>query len=461
MGQVETKQPAILITHVATRNNPLTKPHIDSVTADVEIVARVDVRPPLRDELDEFDEHYPWDDAMGAQATAHAQLRSCVESNPETRVIYMGFAPIPLVFHFGRLLGDHISVEIFQHHKRSKSWLWPSDVPTPELLAPLSLPQSDHASTRDVLLRVECSYPITAHDVVWVSNSNMQECGLELTQPQPNAIHSLPDLRNFARGFRDLIDGAHRRFPSAPMRHLVASVPVAAALVMGMELNPTIHLPIQTWQYLRNRRQRYVKAALLSDFVDLPKALLLAASPVGKTAISAAQEIQQLGDLLLLHRQRLDLAMRPAAGIDSLTTLLGKENPTVLHIACHGEGITSGMLRLVAADGWSCTVEAPDLLRLLKRAPRLRCVVLMACESAELARQISVQVGCAIGWKGGLPDSEGPTFSDRLWRSLIDGHSIKEAFLDARLVLIGDREQVVLAVDGVDASEVVPFPRST
>lgn len=123
---------------------------------------------------------------------------------------------------------------------------------------------------------------------------------------------------------------------------------------------------------------------------------------------------------------------------------------------------SGGLLRLVAADGWSCTVDTQELLRLLRRAPSLRCVVLTACGSAELAKLISRQVGCAIGWKGDLVDREGPAFASALWHSLVDGHSVEEAFRDARLQLLGDHEQAVLEVgDGVDASEVVPFPCST
>jgi hypothetical protein len=458
----ERRERAILLTHVALTNHPVSEDHVAAVCEGVELVERVEVLPPLRGELDDFDDRYPWDEALAQQRVGHRHLREAMAAHAGARVIYMGFAPIPLVLHLGRLLGDFAPVDVFQYHHESGSWLWPSAELTPNLIAPPSLPPANSSSERAVLLRVSASYSVTAQDVAWIPGADMHDCALELSQVRPGALRSRADVRAFALRFRQLLDDVHERFPAAPTTHLAASVPVGAALAMGMQIKPTVHLPIQTWKYLSQRRRRYVKAAHLGVFVDLPKALLLAASPVDQRATTATQEVQSLTDLLAKHERRLTFASRPAVGVDSLSLLLAHLDPSVVHIACHGHELAhGGQLQLESSDGWTIPVGTEDLARLLTRAPSLRCVILTACKSAELARALTADIPAAIGWVDAVPDYEARSFAEALWRSLVAGYSIAEAFADARLTITPPRREcVVLALRaGVSADTLILFPK--
>jgi hypothetical protein len=451
---------AILVTQLATRRHPLRDQYITAVTAPRTIVARVDVRPPVQEELDEFDENYPWAEAASMQREQFAQVLSALEAWPDAEILYMGFAPVPLAIHLGSLFGQTADVSIFQYHRHDKSWRWPSAERTPLQMAPITAPSADARSERDVLLRVAVSYSISGEDTRWIAGESNHVFDLGLAAPRLDAIRSSADLDAFARSFGELLDDVNRKLPNASMRHLVASVPVGVAFAMGMQVNPTVHFPIQTWKYLRARRQRYVRALCLGEFIDLPRVLLLGASPLDSHAISAAAEVEEIGEMLAKHERRLTVVRRPAACVDSLTVLLEEINPTVLHIACHGDldlQEAGGMLRLTTPNGWSCVVGTDDLLRLLRRASRLCCLVMTACESDRLAARIAEYVPTVVGWTGSLDDQDGRKFSRAFWSSLVRGHSVGEAFRDAQMVVM-DRERVKLEPrSDIDPDQVVPF----
>lgn len=454
---------AILVTHLATHRHPLAPKQLEATTAPWRVVHHVCVRPPVREELDEFDESYPWAEAAASQREQFREIRDAMITWPDARVVYMGFVPIPLAFQLGSLFGQTTDLAIFQYHQDNRDWRWPSEDQTPELMAsPMRFPAKP-GSVQEVLIRVSGSYRVAAEDTQSISgDAHMHELELSLAHPHPRGMRSAADLEAFARAFKQVIDLAQSDFRRAPLRHLAAAVPVGAALAMGTQLNPTMHLPIQTWKYLGSREQKYVRALCLGEFVDLPRVFLLGASPIDEKGISAAAEVQELGELLARHRHRLSVIQCPAAGIDSLTKMLEEHNPTVLHLACHGELTVEGstLLSLTTAEGWSCKVETEDFLRLLGRASRLCCVVLMACNSATLAKQIAGRIPVAIGCVGGLNDGDGRSFARDFWSSLIAGHSVAEAVRDAKMPLQGSRDQFRLEHgQGVNPDELVPLPR--
>jgi hypothetical protein len=85
-------------------------------------------------------------------------------------------------------------------------------------------------------------------------------------------------------------------------------------------------------------------------------------------------------------------------------------------------------------------------------------VALMACESATLAHQVARRIPTAIGWKGQPGVRDVRAFGRSFWQSLVDGHSVDEAFRDGQLALNELKTLVQLEVaDGVDATKVIPI----
>jgi hypothetical protein len=248
------------------------------------------------------------------------------------------------------------------------------------------------------------------------------------------------------------------------MRHLTAAVPVGAALALGMQLSSTMHLPLQTWEYLGYRERPYALALRIGEFIERPRVLLLGAAPINRRGISAPAEIQSLVDLLASVPDQLSVMGRPAAGASDLTELLSDLNPTVVHVATHGRAEKGGLpaaLTLSTTEGIALDVPLEELVRLLKQAPRLQCVVLTACESDKIAERLSEEVPAAIGFEGTLYDPDARAFSQAFWTTLVRGKSVAEAYGSGRLNLDESRRhQAVLHYrPDINPEQLVPFRR--
>jgi hypothetical protein len=177
--------------------------------------------------------------------------------------------------------------------------------------------------------------------------------------------------------------------------------------------------------------------------------LLVSASPEGADRLRVDREVRSITDKLRAsrHRDRLRVVIVVAARFEDLRTALLEHAPHVLHISTHGDG--GSLLFEPRADG-SSLVVSKQLRRLLGAlGENLRLVVLGACESADLARELAPVAGCSIGMNGRIHDDEAIEFSVALYETLAFGKSIQTAF-DA-------------AVAGLDADDELPrlYPPET
>lgn len=453
---------AILIRHRGLRRVPIYSADIDALRQQWPRIEEIQIEPPTRDNLGDFDETYPWEEAKQQQNQQYQNVEAARDEYPEAQLLYMGFAPIPLAVHLGSLLGQTARVEIFQHHPHTRNWAWPKYGASRKLLRSALVPRADASSSRDVLIAVSCSHAIQPSQTEFLSES-CHVCDLTLEHPSPTSLQSHADLDRLALAFRQVLDDCVAAFPAARVRHLAAAVPVGAALALGMQLSPTKHLPLQTWNFLNTRAGRYVRALRIGEYLDRPKVLLLAASPMNRTGISAAGEIQALLDLVGKYPGQVRAVGRPSAGVSDLATLLAEVDPTVVHLASHGraeDGDLPAALALSTPEGFAVDIPLEDLMRLLGRAPKLKCVVITACESEPIAERLAEQLPAAIGFRGPLCDSDARAFSEGFWCSLVRGRSVAQAFKDGRLQLDETRrDQAHLFPEDAPALEqLIPIP---
>lgn len=453
---------AILIKHTSMRAAPLRPSDVDALREHYPQLEEIAIEPPERDFRYHYDESYPWAEAIAVHERGYAAVLDAQQRHPNAALLYMGFVTIPLAVHLGSLFGQFARFEmIYQYDPRRERWDWPETAATPNLLAPLRQPRHDHSSTRDILIRVSCSHEVVPSKTQALGDQP-HEIDVAVASPDPTVLRSFADLRAFAYRFREALDASATAFPEARVRHLAACVPVSAAFAMGLQISPTKHLPIQTWKFLNNRERCYARALSIGEYVPRPGVLLLGASPIDERAISAANEIQDLGDLLERHPNRVRILGRPAAGPRDLVTILAKFDPRVVHIACHGsEGLSGHELTLSTPAGFSTQIEAEQLVRLLRRAPKIECVILAACCSHALAERLADGVPAAIGFEGALDDADARAFGQGLWRSLVAGRSVQAAFDDAKLELDQSRRDQarIYPRPGVDLDHLIPIPR--
>ncbi|MCA9686703.1 MAG: SAVED domain-containing protein, partial [Myxococcales bacterium] len=321
---------AILIRHMPVRRFVVQPAKIDVLRPLWPEIEIVDIEPPARNDLHDFHAGYPWAEAAAQQERQIERIREARTRWPGAQLIYMGFVPIPLAFHLGTLLGQGTQIEIYNHQHDSHSWSWATSVPTRKLLAPHRAPAGDGNSTRELLHRVSVSYPVQPEQTEAIVREP-QIYEVAVNSPSPTVLRSPADLWRVADVFKQDLDASHNDFPLAPMRHLVASVPVGLALAMGMQVNPTIHLPLQTWKYLRGHEHPYVPAICIGRRERVPRVLLLGASPLDE-AISAPREVQEIHALLGDFEDRLRVVGRPVTTVEDFVGMLDEADPTVLHL---------------------------------------------------------------------------------------------------------------------------------
>jgi hypothetical protein len=244
------------------------------------------------------------------------------------------------------------------------------------------------------------------------------------------------------------------------VRHLVASVTVGAALVMGMQVNPTIDYPIQTWNYLASRNPARIPALKLGTYVDPPRVLLLAASPANERPIRVVEELQTVRALVReagIHHDHI-----PAATADDLIDAVRRMSPTVIHIGAHGSVHASDYaLTLHDPQRGSHAIRVEDLRHLLQSLPGLRCIVFGTCFGALAATEIGSTTRSAIGFTDEVDDDQARRFAERFWGSLIAGCSIADAYRDGRIVLDDETRAILIIHPPLEhhAHAFAPFPK--
>jgi hypothetical protein len=175
------------------------------------------------------------------------------------RLAYFGLAPIPLALHLGYRVGGMIDMDVYLLHHERKTWAWPEadQEPAPLDLLDVKPPQDISRARGDVIVRVSVSHRIDPVETLEVVPDPLCEIDIGLVHPNEDALRSPKDLDAIVHQFNKAIDGVKDRLPNIERIHLFAAVPVGLAFRLGTCLNPTIHAPVQTYQYFAQRSPRY------------------------------------------------------------------------------------------------------------------------------------------------------------------------------------------------------------
>ena len=159
--------------------------------------------------------------------------------------------------------------------------------------------------------------------------------------------------------------------------------------------------------------------------------LILAASPEAGRAPALHEEHRDVQRSVTHarfgHLLRLDVL--PAARAEDLAVPGGDGPPRP---ALHGTRDARRRKAPVALDGLrDCVADAAPL--------GLRLVVLNACWTEPLAKELAARVPAAIGWEGQVPDAHACAYARVFYRNLAEGDSVLSAHATAckLLALIG------------------------
>lgn len=164
-----------------------------------------------------------------------------VRDGRAVHVSVFALARIPLLMHLGARLDDAYGVDVFQRHRSTEKWDWPSDGVdgTFQVSSPS---RSDGYETAVLLVNLSGT----------VQPDELPEALKELPQfvvspvaakPHPDIIGTGATLRAFettTRGLLAAFEQDHKHLKQLPV---LGAIPVSAAVALGRVRDPHVHPP--------------------------------------------------------------------------------------------------------------------------------------------------------------------------------------------------------------------------
>jgi hypothetical protein len=189
---------------------------------------------------------------------------------------------------------------------------------------------------------------------------------------------------------------------------------------------------------------------------------MLGASPEADLRVGREQKRIRAAVEAALHRDRLELDVRPAATTQDLLDGVTKFRPHVVHFSGHSDHDVIVFERdeddphdglVVTADAFAAAVRATDDPPLL--------IVLNSCNSAtQLEALVAETIPLAIGMSDEIDDSDAIVYAAQFYSAVANGQSVNAAHLSGQAALqlagLDGAELPTLAwAKDIDPSEVV------
>jgi hypothetical protein len=183
-------------------------------------------------------------------------------------------------------------------------------------------------------------------------------------------------------------------------------------------------------QSIRVVRDRVTGSGAPSGSARPIKVLILAANPPDTERLQIDQEIREIQRTIRSGKDRdnIEVSIHLAVGPPDISQALLDDEPGLVHFAGHGGGPDGS---IAAEDDYGLARIIPvgglvDLFRAFGRS--VGCVLVNACETELLARELSAVVPYAIGMRESVRDRSSIRFSGGFYQALAAGKSIEEAF---------------------------------
>ncbi|MFJ5779734.1 SAVED domain-containing protein [Streptomyces sp. NPDC093094] len=151
------------------------------------------------------------------------------------------FARLPLLVHFGSRLDDTFHVSIYQRHRSTESWCWPSTAETTVRFTTDSpLTPSPNAPEGVLLLNISASTQAEELPGSLTTLPRWTISPQNLT-PSVDVINSLSALDEFTSALRLLLSELEASNKNLQRLHVLAAVPVSAAVALGRVHDANVH----------------------------------------------------------------------------------------------------------------------------------------------------------------------------------------------------------------------------
>jgi hypothetical protein len=159
-------------------------------------------------------------------------------------------APVPLLVHFGHLLGDLHNVDLYQRHRGTQNWMWKEDEEPQEFYQVL-VPAVAEGDVREIALVLSVSAQVNHDEVAKALGSDPIIYEMRAERPSSDFLRSRTRLEVFGYEIRKLLHDIRQESGHERLIHLFAAVPAPLAVEFGRAVKG-FHSVFHTYEYQKD-----------------------------------------------------------------------------------------------------------------------------------------------------------------------------------------------------------------
>ena len=219
------------------------------------------------------------------------EWQRCSSGRTITRVAVFALAPVPLLIHFGHLLGDLEHVDLYQRHRDSQDWTWKRErgergeegsrgLPerqeataataamqegddVREVLYDVLLPETPDDGTSPIAVVLSVSASIGQDEVHRAIGAAPRVYEIRARSPGLDFLASRKHFELFGYEFRKLLEVLYEPTAQPRIVHLFAAVPAPVAIEFARAIKPH-HPPFLVYEFDKAGRAR-IPALAIND----------------------------------------------------------------------------------------------------------------------------------------------------------------------------------------------------
>lgn len=214
----------------------------------------------------------PFENLALAQRRKFAEVvKPVLDQHHTAHIHYFGLAPIPMVFHFGYLVGNTHPYTIYQWHHKQNKWFSETDAPSEGYefqIKPVEHPLEKQRGKGNVIIRIGTSFsvePQSTHDLV--SNPE-NEFDIELVAPHVDSLFNQENISQVVEAFQEVLNSYANKLTGREQIHLFISASAGLPFALGTRINTNIYPYVQTYQYDRMQTPKFREAILITKEVN-------------------------------------------------------------------------------------------------------------------------------------------------------------------------------------------------
>lgn len=185
------------------------------------------------------------------------KLDEAIRAEDVAHVSVFAFARIPMLIYLGQKLNDTYSIDVYQRHRASESWLWNPKAPIVhyDCTKICDVTINDEAA---LIVNVSGTIPITEVQKIVGNMPIYQIAPSEQVSPEeiphPDSVANAATLKNFESTFRIFLAELERREIRVRRLHTFTAVPVSIAVTMGRVFNFDVDPSLVVYELVDGQR---------------------------------------------------------------------------------------------------------------------------------------------------------------------------------------------------------------